>query len=73
MGRSVKTYKILVHDRRCREPIVLTAEMKRDSRACEYARDQLASSPNYDAIEVWQADLQLCRLARPAAPERAAA
>ena len=69
----MKTYKILVHDRRCPEPIFLTAEMRHDQRACEYARERLRSSADYDAIEVWRAEVRLCQVVSPAVPERRAA
>ena len=69
----VKAYRILVHDRRWREPVELAAEMARDERACEYARERLASSDYYDAVEVWRGEVKLCHLVSATTVLRAAA
>ena len=52
---------------------MLDAEMARDARACEYAREQLASSNHYAAIEVWRGPVKLCHVVSPPADIRAAA
>jgi len=57
----MKTYRILVHDARCAAPIELVAEMARDERAQQYARDQWSASANVEAIEVWSGPRRLCR------------
>ena len=69
----MKTYRILVHDLRCPEPIVLTAEMGHDERACEFASQRLASSHHYAAVEVWRGVDKLFHLASAPEPFRAAA
>ena len=69
----MNAYRILIHDRRRRRPVVLDAEMARDARACEYAREQLASSNHYAAIEVWRGPVKLCHVVSPPADIRAAA
>ncbi|HUZ11269.1 MAG TPA: hypothetical protein VMU93_00270 [Caulobacteraceae bacterium] len=57
----MKTYKILVHERRREEPITLVAELSCDQRAREFARDRLASSTRYEFVEVWDGATRLCR------------
>ena len=59
-GRGdVKAYTIVVHDRRSGEPLRLATEMAHDARACEFARQRLASSPHITAVEVWCDELRL--------------
>lgn len=67
----MKTYRILVHDRRNAAPIELVAEMARDARAQEFARERLASSADVAAIEVWSGPVKLCHF-RSEAPRQAA-
>jgi hypothetical protein len=55
----VKTYTILVRDRGGRDPVCLLAELAHDTRAVDFARERLASSPRYVAIEVWRDGEQL--------------
>ena len=50
----MKTYTIVVHDRRWREPMTLAAELAHDARACEFARQRLGASDDIEAIEVWR-------------------
>jgi hypothetical protein len=59
----MKTYRILVHDRRCAAPIELVAEMARDERAAEFARERWAASAHVTAIEVWSGPRRLCSFA----------
>ena len=67
----MNAYRILIHDARAPEPMVLQAEMARDARACAFAEARLAENAAYLAIEVWRGDKRLCRLAKP--PAKAAA
>ncbi len=69
----MKAYRIFVFDRRLAEPIRLAAELRHDARAREFARERLASSAHYDAIEVWEGGSQLLRLERAAAATAEAA
>ena len=69
----MQAYIILVHDNRRREPDVLVAEMARDERACEFARERLSSSSHHQAVEVWRGAVKLCHLVNPTAELRAAA
>ncbi len=57
-------YRIVVHDRRESEPIELAAELARDERAHEVARERLASSPHFSAVELWRGPVKLCHLRR---------
>jgi|HubBroStandDraft_5_1064220.scaffolds.fasta_scaffold176707_2 hypothetical protein len=61
----MKAYRILVHDLREREPVVLAAELAHDARAHEFARDRLSSSAHLAAIEVWRGSVKLCHLVKP--------
>jgi len=56
----MKAYRILVHDRRCAAPIELTAEMARDDRVAEFARDRWLGSVHIAAIEVWDGARRIC-------------
>ena len=58
----MKAYRVLVHDLRERAPIELTAELASDARANEFARERLASSASYMAIEVWRGEVKLLHL-----------
>jgi hypothetical protein len=60
----MKSYRIVVHDRRESEPIELAAELGRDERAREIARERLASSPHFSAVELWRGPVKLCHLQR---------
>jgi len=62
-GSRMKTYRILVHDRRCAAPIELAAEMARDDRVAEFARDRWLASVHVAAIEVWEGARRICRFA----------
>jgi hypothetical protein len=68
--QSVNVYRIFLHDARNAEPIELAAEFGRDARAHEFAHERLASSPYYEAIEVWRGSVKLCHL-RTALPQAA--
>jgi hypothetical protein len=57
----MKAYRILVHDRRFAAPIELAAEMARDERAAEFARERWTASAYVTAIEVWSGARRLCR------------
>jgi hypothetical protein len=50
----VKTYTIVMYDRRGREPVTLTAVLAHDARACEFALQRLGASVDIVAIEVWR-------------------
>ena len=63
--RPMKAYKILVHDDREADPIELAAELAHDARAQEFARQRLASSDHFAAIEVWRGPVKLCHLKSP--------
>ena len=56
---TVKTYSILVHDRRRPETTSLVAELAHDARAIDFARERLDSSAHYQAIEVWREGVKL--------------
>ena len=60
----MKAYRILVHDRRETDPVVLDAELGRDTRALEVARERLAGSPFIAAVELWRGETLLCHLTR---------
>ena len=62
-GSRMKTYRILVHDRRCATPIELAAEMAHDDRVAEFARERWLASAHVAAIEVWSGAVRLCRFA----------
>jgi hypothetical protein len=57
----VKSYRIIVHDRRCAAPIELAAEMAHDDRAAEFARDRWSASAHVAAIEVWSGTRRVFR------------
>ena len=70
----MNAYRILIHDARLAQVVVLKAEMARDERACEFARERLAGTAHYASVEVWRGEKRLCAYARaPAEPPRAAA
>jgi hypothetical protein len=70
----MKAYLILVHDRDAGETIRLSAELAHDERAKEFARERLAQSPAYEAVEVWSGNVKLCHVRRGATvPAREAA
>ena len=60
----MKAYRILVHDRREDGPVVLDAELGRDDRAIEVARQRLAGSPFISSVELWRGETLLCSLTR---------
>ena len=62
MARTMKAYRVLIHDLASAETVVLTAELAGDRRALEFARERLASSPDYAAVEIWDGPVRLCRL-----------
>jgi hypothetical protein len=62
MARTMKAYRVLIHDLGSAEPVVLTAELASDRRAREFAHQRLASNPDYAAVEVWDGPVRLCRL-----------
>jgi hypothetical protein len=66
----MNAYRILIHHAGGTEPIELAAEFARDERAHEFARERLASSPKFQAIEVWRGPVKLCHL-RTAVPQAA--
>jgi hypothetical protein len=55
----MKTYRILVQDRRHAEPLALDALLANDARAREFARERLANDRDCEAVEVWHAGRQL--------------
>jgi len=55
----VKTYTIVVHDRRWRGPMTLAAVLAHDARACEFAHERLVTSRDCEAVEVWHAGRRL--------------
>ena len=57
----MKTYTILVHDRRWAEPVTLEAVLADDARAAEFAHERLATSIDCAAVEVWHDGTQLYR------------
>ena len=59
--KDMKTYTILVHDRRWAEPVTLEAILADDTRAREFARERLVTSTAGEAVEVWHAGRMLYR------------
>jgi hypothetical protein len=57
----MKTYRILIHDRRWAEPVSMEAVLADDARACEFARQRLVSSIHCEVVEVWHAGKELYR------------
>jgi hypothetical protein len=57
----MKTYTILVHDRRWAERVTIEAVLADDARACEFAHERLASSIDCEIVEVWRAGKKLYR------------
>ena len=60
----VKTYTIVVHDRREREPMTLTAVLAHDARACEFGLERLGASVGIEAVEVWCNGVKLYQLSQ---------
>ncbi len=52
----VITYTIYIHDQRYAVPTLLTAEMADDARVRDFARERLAQSEHYRAVEIWEDD-----------------
>jgi hypothetical protein len=62
----MKAYLILVHDQSAGGTIRLAAQLAHDDRAKEFARERLAQSPAYEAVEVWSGGVKLCHVRRAA-------
>jgi hypothetical protein len=60
----MKSYRILVHDRREAAPIELAAVMAHDARVQEFARGRLDADPNISGMEIWFETRKLCDLTR---------
>ena len=60
----MKTYTIVVHDRREREPMTLTAVLAHDARACEFGLERLGASVGIEAVEVWCNGVKLYQLSQ---------
>jgi hypothetical protein len=60
----MKTYRMLVRETDCEQPLELIAEMRTDGRAVDFARQRLIDYPRIAAIEVWSDLTRLCRLQR---------
>ena len=59
---AMKTYRMLVYERGCIQPIELIAEMKSDLRAVEFARERIVAYPRIVAIEIWSDATRVCRV-----------
>jgi hypothetical protein len=64
---AMKTYRMLVHERGCVQPIELIAEMKSDLRAVEFARQRIVAYPRILSIEIWSGSDRVCRVQSRAA------
>lgn len=65
----MKTYRMLVYERGCVQPVELIAQMKSDLRAVEFARDRIIAYPRIVTIEIWSGADRICRVqARAAEP-----
>jgi len=60
----VKTFSIHIHDDRYEQPTLLIAGVRDEERVGEIAREKLAESPHYRAIEVLDQDRILFRIER---------
>ena len=60
----MKTYTIVVHDRRWRGPMTLAAVLAHDARACEFALQRLGASRAIEAVEVWRNGAKLYQLSQ---------
>jgi hypothetical protein len=60
----VKTYTIVVHERRGREPMTLMAVLAHDARACEFALERLGAAGDVEAVEVWRNGAKLYQLSQ---------
>jgi hypothetical protein len=61
----MKTYRMLVYERGCVQPIELIAEMKSDLRAVEFARERIVAYPRILTIEIWSGAERVCRVQAP--------
>jgi hypothetical protein len=61
---AMKTYRMLVLETGCVQPIELIAEMSSDLRAVDFARQRIVAYPRIVSIEIWSALGRLCRLQR---------
>jgi hypothetical protein len=61
----MKTYRMLVYERGCVQPIELIAEMKSDLRAVEFARQRIVAYPRILSIEILSGADRLCRVQAP--------
>jgi hypothetical protein len=64
---AMKTYRMLVHERGCVQPVELIAEMKSDLRAVEFARQRIVAYPRILSIEIWSGPDRVCRVQSRAA------
>lgn len=65
---GVKTYLLYIHDDRYTVPTMDSVTVSGDERALQLARERLASSPHYYAVEVWEDDRLVGRVGKPEAP-----
>ena len=63
----MKTYRMLVYERGCVQPIELIAQMKSDLRAVEFARERIVAYPRILTIEIWSRADRVCRVQAPGA------
>jgi hypothetical protein len=63
----MKTYRMLVYERGCVQPIELIAQMRGDLRAVEFARQRIVAYPRILSIEIWSGSDRVCRVQAPGA------
>jgi hypothetical protein len=61
----MKTYRMLVYERGCVQPVELIAQMKGDLRAVEFARQRIVAYPRILSIEIWSGSDRVCRVQAP--------
>ena len=67
----MKTYRMLVYEPGCVQPVELIAQMKSDLRAVEFARERIIAYPRIVTIEIWSGPDRICRV-QPRVAEPAA-
>lgn len=58
----MKTYRMLVYEPGCVQPVELIAQMKSDLRAVEFARERIIAYPRIVTIEIWSGPDRICRV-----------
>ena len=58
----MKTYRMLVYETGCVQPIELIAQMAGDLRALDFARQRIAAYPRILSIEIWSGADRVCHV-----------